>query len=383
MSRVWNVWFIFKKIKSTKPTMPLCLPECRNTFFPLRTVFTSAVVIFLTALVLSSCRSMGPKTIPKDGFNYNQRIADQENEQMLLNIVRLRYLEMPRFLTVASVINSYTRSGSAGIDANASPFGNSAGTGINGNWSDRPTITYTPMSGQAFSQSLLTPLPPSVIFFLIQSGWSAERLMRLTNSMINGIHNEIGTPGERRQGDAEFHELLDVIHQLQRAGALGMHFEGDLPKVDVDIILPKVARTDSIQRAISRFKELLKLDQDQHVFDIQYGVIMESKNHITVQTHSILEMLSNISWYIDVPEEHLAEGRTLSTFRPDDPDLIHVLVSSERPRDAFIAIDYRGYWYYIDDRDVKSKNTFAVMQILMSMASNAAGGVGPLISIGN
>jgi hypothetical protein len=177
--------------------------------------------------------------------------------------------------------------------------------------------------------------------------------------------------------------LLDVIHQLQRAGALGMHFEGDLPKVNVDIILPEIARTDSVQRAITRFKELLKLDQDQHVFDIEYGVIMEEKNHITVQTHSILEMLSNISWYIEVPEEHVAEGRTLNTFRPDDPDLIHVLVSAEKPKDAFIAIDYRGYWYYIDDRDVKSKNTFAVMQILMSMANNASGAVGPLISIGN
>jgi hypothetical protein len=94
-------------------------------------------------------------------------------------------------------------------------------------------------------------------------------------------------------------------------------------------------------------------------------------------------MLANISWYIDVPEAHVTEGRTLSTFRPDDPDLIHVLVSEQRPGEAFITIPYRGYWYYIDDRDVKSKNTFAVMQILMSMANNASGAVGPLISIGN
>ena len=326
---------------------------------------------------------MGPKTIPQDGFNYNQRIADQENEQLLLNIVRLRYLEMPRFLTVASVINTYTRTGSAGIDANATPFGNSAGTGINGSWSDRPTITYTPMSGQAFSQSLLTPLPPSVIFFLIQSGWSAHRLMRLTNSMINGIHNEVGTPDERRHGDPEFHELLDVLHELQYAGALGMHFEGDWPKVDVDLVLPEKPRTAAINTAITRFKDLLDLDQQAHVFDIEYGVIAEEKNHIVVQTHSIMEMLSNISWYIEVPETHVAEGRTLETFIPEDPDLIHIRVSDSRPSFAFLAIEYRGHWYYIDDRDVKSKNTFAVMQVLMSMANNASGAVGPLISIGN
>ncbi|MBC2838828.1 hypothetical protein [Robiginitalea sp. SC105] len=334
------------------------------------------------ALFLASCSSMGPRTIPPDGFNYNQRIADQENEQMLLNIVRLRYLEMPRFLNVASVISQYSRSGSAGIGGDFNSTRSLVGN-TGASWSDRPTITYTPMSGQAFAQSLLTPLPPAVVFFLIQSGWSAERLMRLTNSMINGLHNELGTPGERRQEDPEFRELLKVIHSLQREGALGMHFNGDWPKVDVDIVLPENPRTDSIHQAVTRFKEILGLDPDKHIFDIEYGVVREHPNHIVVQTHSILEMLSNISWYIDVPEAHIAEGRTYSTFFPDDPDLIHIHVSPNRPEDAFLSIQYRDYWYYIDDRDAKSKNTFSVMEILMSMANDGSGSVGPLISIGN
>lgn len=363
--------------------MPPHLSRPARGIFSFGVRFSLTVAGLLVALLLSSCKSMGPKTIPHDGFNYNQRIADQENEQMLLNIVRLRYLEMPRFLSVASVINSYSRSGSTGVNANGSPFGNSLGGNVSGSWSDRPTITYTPMSGQAFSQSLLTPLPPSVIFFLIQSGWSAHRLMRLTNSMINGIHNEVGTPDERRQGDPEFHELLDVLHELQYAGALGMHFEGDWPKVDVDLVLPEHPRTDAIKKSITRFKELLKLDQEEHVFDIEYGVIVEEKNHIKVQTHSIMEMLSNISWYIEVPEDHVADGRTLDTFIPEDPDLIHIRVADSKPAYAFQSIEYRGHWYYIDDRDVKSKNTFTVMQVLMSMAHNGSGSVGPLISIGN
>ncbi len=342
----------------------------------------TALTAVSLALFLISCTSMGPRTIPPDGFNYNQRIADQENEQMLLNIVRLRYLEIPKFLNVASVISQYSRSASAGAGGDfisVRSLRANAGAG----WADRPTITYTPMSGQAFAQSLLTPLPPAVIFFLIQSGWSAERLMRLTNSMINGIHNELGTPGERRQGDPEFRELLDVLHQLQRGGALGMHFNGDWPKVDVDIVLPAEPRTDSIRQAANRFKEILSLDANEHVFPIQYGVVVEEPNHIMVQTHSILEMLSNISWYIDVPEEHVTEGRTYSTFFPDDPDLIHIRVSRDKPSGAYLAIAYRDHWYYIDDRDAKSKNTFAVMQILMSMANDGSGSVGPLISIGN
>ena len=362
------------------------LSQCPNSIrdksiHPFR--MAAAAVMLLLTLILSSCRSMGPKTIPQDGFNYNQRVANHENEQMLLNIVRLRYLEMPRFLNVSSVINSYTRGGAAGVNGSSTFFGTSLGGKLSANWSDRPTITYTPMSGQAFSQSLLTPLPPSVIFFLIQSGWSAERLMRLTNSAINGLHNEIGTPGEQRQADLKFKELLEVLHQLQRAGALGMHFRGDWPKVNVEVILPEVARTDSVQRTINRFKELLHLDPEIHVFDIEYGVIMERNNQIVVQTHSILEMMSNLSWYIEVPGQHVAEGRTLPTFNPENTDLIRVLSSPTRPDNAYLGIQYRDHWYYIDDRDVQSKNTFTLMQILFSMAKEGSGAVSPLISIGN
>jgi len=380
---IWFLSIIFSKTVTHISAMSFLLLTPVRINISRSVSLASTCIILCLALALSSCKSMGPKTIPQDSFNYNQRIANHENEQMLLNIVRLRYLEMPRFMNVSSVINSYTRGGSAGVSGGANPVGNSIGGNISSNWSDRPTITYTPMTGQAFSQSLLTPLPPSVIFFLIQSGWSAERLMRLTNSMINGIHNEIGTPGEQRQSDPKFNELLEVLHQLQRAGALGMHFRGDWPKVDVDVILPENPRTDSLQRTITKFKELLQLDPDSNIFDIEYGVVVERKNQIVVQTHSILEMISNISWYIDVPEEHVSEGRTLATFRPDDPDLIHILVDKIKPENAYLSINYRGHWYYIDDRDVKSKNTFGVMQMLMSMAKDGSGSVAPLISIGN
>jgi hypothetical protein len=153
--------------------------------------------------------------------------------------------------------------------------------------------------------------------------------------------------------------------------------------VDVELVLPKEGRTDSIDRSIARFKEILKLEKDTNVYEIKYGVIVENPNQILVQTHSIMEMLANISWYIDVPEEHVQDGRTLSTFVPDEADLMNVRVSKDKPKDAFISIYFRDHWFYIDDRDVPSKNTFAVIQLLFSMANSGSGSVGPLISIGN
>ena len=46
-------------------------------------------------MMLSACASRGPGRMPPDRFNYNQAIAQSANEQMLLNLVRLRYSEIP------------------------------------------------------------------------------------------------------------------------------------------------------------------------------------------------------------------------------------------------------------------------------------------------
>lgn len=98
---------------------------------------------FFLILVLTACKSMGPRTIPVDSFNYNDRIAQHRQEQMLLNIVRIRYGEAPLFMNVNLVINQYSRTGNAGVGTNIIPGSNSQSGDISGSWSDRPTITYT------------------------------------------------------------------------------------------------------------------------------------------------------------------------------------------------------------------------------------------------
>lgn len=338
-------------------------------------------VLLITSLF--SCRSMGPKTIPADGFNYNARIAHQQNEQLLLNIVRLRYGEVPLFLHVSSMINQYSRSAIAGASA-FDLFNNSAGgANVSGIWADRPTITYTPMSGQAYSKSLLTPLPPSAVFFLIQSGWSPARMLRLSTSSINGLKNEISAPNRRRPADPGFTRLLALMGELQRAGALGMQIGGTEADPTIELYFPEEIAEDSTRNAVSQFKQLLNLDPGLNSFPILYGQVQQGRDEIVLQTHSMLEILLHVSWYMDVPQEHIAEGRTLPTFQPDGAPLLRINALNSRPETGYIAIKTRDHWYAIDDRDLDSKSTFGVIQVLLSLARDGSQAVAPLISIGN
>ena len=166
--------------------------------------------VLLAAVAVTSlftaCRSIGPQTIPKDQFDYSTAIADSWKRQMLLNIVKMRYGEPPVFLDVASVINQYSLEGSvnAGANLNAGLTGKDVySLGGNATWADRPTITYQPLSGDKFTRALLTPVPPDRILWLIQSGFSADFVLRLATRSINGVRNHVDMPGLQHPADPE------------------------------------------------------------------------------------------------------------------------------------------------------------------------------------
>src|SRR5512138_261156 len=114
---------------------------------------------FLLGLI-TGCSAIGPGTIARDRFDYTETVADSWKRQMLLNIVKIRYGDAPIFLDVASIINQYQLT----TDLNASfgwqyPFGQGVGpsntqrVGVDANFVDRPTITYSPLTGERFARS--------------------------------------------------------------------------------------------------------------------------------------------------------------------------------------------------------------------------------------
>jgi len=348
----------------------------------------SIILLIVFSWLVAGCASVGPGTIKRDHFDYTAAIGETSKEQLLRNIVRLRYLEAPVFLRVSSIINQYSLEGTVSLGGtNTDGLGGDGRTvGGTGRWADRPTITYAPLSGSTFAQNLLTPIPPDALLALVQSGWSGEFLFRIAVRSVNSLENESAAPATRRAADPEFRELLDLWFRLRKNRVLGLRRDDQGAQVRFFGYIDQNSAPAAQRQDASRLRELLGLDSTASEFIISYGLIPDESNEIALLTSSILEIMSELSWRVDIPAAHIEAGRTLSSVGEEtvfDSPIFHVSSSDKKPNIAYVKVFERGVWFYIDDTDLTSKRTFALLQVLLSLTESSDQARGPVVTIGS
>ncbi len=120
----------------------------------------------LSLLLAGAGCTTAPVTVRRDRFNFNEAGAESTKEQMLLNVVRLRYGEPIYFVEIGSMLSHYTlyaggHYGDSVTDQQILGPRLRAVYGIRGehpqtiwdwgadlNYADSPTITYTPVTGE-------------------------------------------------------------------------------------------------------------------------------------------------------------------------------------------------------------------------------------------
>lgn len=344
----------------------------------------------LIVALLSGCATMGPATIPRDRFDYAAAISESWKNQMLLNLVKTRYADVPVFLDIASAINSYSME--TGVSAGAefqTPLASNANTlslGASGKFTDRPTITYSPLIGEKFSKSLMNPIPPGALLSLMQAGWNAELLFRCCVHSINGLENYSARALISNPGDPEFGRLVDAIGRTQKAAGLGLRVTREKDGTSTVLFFrPKALGAHAGD--VEEIAKLLRIDPRAGEFNLTYGSIARGDREIAILTRSMLEILLDMSSYIDVPPIHVLERRAAPGFadvaRSDAnlKPLIRVKSSVEKPADAFVAIRYRELWFSIDDRDLASKGVFTFLMFLFTLTETGSGQVSPILTV--
>jgi len=341
------------------------------------------VMAAIALLALAGCASVSPGRITTDRMDYGQVIADSWKRQTLLNVVRLRYGDAPVFLDVASVINSYSVGGkaTAGASLPSRSDPNVFNLGAESTWSNTPTVTYQPLLGDRFTRSMLQPVPPTAVFQLLQGGWSAEIVLRTVVGSINGLRNDSGGGG----ADPGFQELVEAISRIQQAGALALRVE---PRKDRSAIL-MVLRPGGADAGLiadgRRVRELLGLEEGGSEFEIAFGLFPRDRREVAVISRSMLELMLQLGFSIELPQAHVTAGRVLPGRQQagalKTTALVRIRSGATAPADAYTAVLYKDHWFWIDENDIASKRIFTFLLILSSLAETGQGSVAPVVTV--
>ncbi len=384
-------------------------------------------VLVVGPLVLSGC-SLGPSMMRADRLTYNDAIQFTERQELLLNIVRLRYNEGPEFLATSSISTQFTIDLGAAAGAE---FGDdqelrtdlfNVGGAIG--YSERPTITFTPRNEREFTQQLISPVELEVIFLLINYGWNIDRVLRLTSEGINGLRNDTirETPIINYESYLrEFTATVKDLQKLQQLNLVELSFEQEEIEVSGPISAAKVELNDILKANADDYKLVYRDDTktyqlkkiERHLVlrfsrdaiqhpelkkiikrlnlapdfqtyrilnapgaQIKTAEIPQELRHLILSTRSVLGTMAYLAQGVNIPEEHTEAG-VVAAFEAESStailsDLFHVNVKKEKPRQGGLAVPYKGYWFYIDETDVTSKRTMGVLNSLIRLKVRAS-----------
>jgi hypothetical protein len=337
---------------------------------------------------LTTLSSIGPGTVDTDRVDYVTAITESWKRQMLLNVVKLRYADPPIFVDVGSIIAGYSleTSVTVGLGDQDTPLGptDSVSFGGAGRFTDRPTITYVPLTGSAFMSNLITPIPPVSLFSAIQAGWNADVILRIGIGAINGIANEHITASSYFPGDPRFLRIVELMRELQDSGALAIRVDRGQGGAATLLALPNLSGSGRLADSARELRDLLQLEPGRTEFSLVFGRNSSGGHEIAVQSRSLMNVLQIMSSQAVVPEQHVREGR--ASPMADNPDPLSlpgfkILSAQEKPDATYAALRYRDTWFYVDDTDLQSKRVFSLIMLLFTLADSSPERAAPVVTI--
>lgn len=366
------------------------------TLSTVRSSSRGVAVAVALVLVLSGCVSnLGPKTVVPARFDYNQALSTSWNEQILLNLVRMRYRDTPVFLEVGAVLAQYSITGSGALSAELPASGSSGnvyGLGAGVELNESPVITYTPLQGEDFVRRLLTPISPATVLLLSQAGWSIERLMLCCINDLNGLPNAPSAAGptpDYKPRYETFQRLASLLRDLQVAGYF--RFRVEAPGTEEERFEVEIVPSDDpgIDAKAAEVAKILGVERGQGTYRL-VGEDSGEPGDLVMAGRSLMGVFFYLSQAVAAPPGHVEAGWVTRTLRDDGSEfdwssltgpLFRVATSPNRPEHAFVAVPYRGQWFYVDDADLNSKTTFGLLTLLFSLQASGGEGVSPLLTV--
>ncbi len=327
--------------------------------------------IIVASMLATGCSSLGPGALHTSRLQYNEAVKTSSEEELLLNIVRLRYTDTPSSLAISAIAAQYELTKNFQL----TPFFVASGAEVAKSYAavlpqlgiagaDRPTFTLTPLDDQEFTRKLFTPIPLEGILYLAKTTWPIATVFRLYLENLNWVPNAQTASGPTPKLSPIYQEFLrgvQAMQVLQDRGQLVFGVEERSEAQGSPLPVGSVSARDMIEAAKSGYEYRLdergtawtlfkqtpqrvllvdpqavgspEMREITEVFRLKRGVtkfpITQEKLHpfpstypsegvgsIDLETRSLLQALYFVSHGIEIPSEHAAAGLVTVTRDP-------------------------------------------------------------------
>ncbi|MGH8619739.1 MAG: hypothetical protein ACREUW_18780 [Burkholderiales bacterium] len=348
----------------------------------------AAVAAAGMAAGLAGCSGLGPDIIRSGRPAYNDAILQTNDEQLLQNIVRLRFGDSLGFLTVSSVTANVSVSASGSVQAGIGTASNYAGNLVpftgTVTTEQNPTISYQPVSGDRVLRQLMNETPLDIAILLINAAHDHKEAWRAIVRRVNNLRNPDFIDPPALVADPRFDEVITLASVLQRRGSLyWVRLTG--AQTGYAIVLHTYSPTST--REARRLLELLNVTQpvregDDVVVPVLLSAGMPTSGAIAIETRSLFNLMQLAAARIDLPDGLAANSVKYPHPGPGARGIhIHVAATRPAPAQTRVAVEFRGSWYYIDQADESSKHWFTMLQLLASAQVPDTSVVGPVLTI--
>jgi hypothetical protein len=317
----------------------------------------------LAATLLAGCSVIGPPSLKQSRLQYNDVIKTTSEEEMLLNIVRLRYTDTPSSLQITNIAAQFeliktlgltpffVAAGTAAANTSASvlPYGAVSGA-------DRPTFSLTPLDDGEFARRLFTPLSLEGTVYLARTTWPIQTVFRLYLENLNWVPNGETASGPTPRQPPEYRDFLTgvaALQSLQTEGKARFSMEERLEPVGGPVPAETIT-ADSVVRAAKEgfeltpdvggktwsvmrktphfilyidpaaldsremltFAQIFRLKRGLSKYDVSVDQLTpfpstypaEGVEQIDLETRSLLQALFFVAHGVEVPAEHAQRG---------------------------------------------------------------------------
>jgi hypothetical protein len=357
--------------------------------------------------------------MPVSHLAYNEAVQISEQRELLLNLVRLRHIDTPEFLAISSIASQIQFDAAASLSGSFGDDGQGrmrlAAPRVAAAYSESPTVTFSPLRDEEFTRRLVAPVELDSLYLLTRYGWSLERALRLLSDEVNGIKNVV----TREAMTAQDAESLERFAELGRV----MQSLHDRHLIEIDVAERWTSLSRPIPAAQVSARDLLSAMADGHRFayaagSASYSLQSRTQHYVlsvaaeaaatpdlaemlallglqpgrsnyeidarqssdappgsalTIRTRSVLGAMAYAAQGIEVAEFERERGSVAPQALPPSAPLLQVRSSETQPVAAFVAVPYRGRWFYVDDDDLDSKRTLGVLSSLIRLELGAGG----------